>query len=204
MAIGENFDAQKLLKQLEGLPAPARFGVYAGIGLVIVAIYFFTLHSGARTRLGTVDRQIAKVEADIQSAKAVASNLDSFKKKREELQRELEEALRKLPASSELPALLTDITTRGKKSGLEIRKFKRGKKVNRGFYSEQQIVLEFSGTYHDVGVFFDRVANLSRIVNITKLNMKVAKANLEHPRLNVSGVASTFFFNEDEQKAGGE
>ena len=200
MAIGENLDAQKLLQKLDRLPAPARGGVLAAIALVVVGIYFMLFFGGNQTMLRTMQTRRAKVEQDIQAARSVASNLESFKKKREELGAQLQAALEKLPESSDLPALLTNISTLGKKSGLEIQKFSQGKKIDRGFYSEQQIELEFTGLYHDIGLFFDRIANLSRIVNLTELAFSVESDTGENPVLKVKGIAATFYFNDSSKK----
>ena len=128
--------------------------------------------------------------------RSVANNLESFKRKREELGQQLQAALEKLPESSDLPALLTNISTLGKKSGLEIQTFKQGKKIDRGFYSEQQIELQFTGFYHDIALFFDRVANLSRIVNLNDLVFEVESDAGENPTLKVKGTAATFYFND--------
>jgi type IV pilus assembly protein PilO len=196
MAMAEKLDLNGVLKRFEALPAAARFGVLGGIVALLLGIYWFALFGSKRSELAAVDKKLAKVESSIQSAKAVAANLESFRKKREELQGQLREALRKLPTSSDLPQLLTDITSLGKKSGLEIQSFKRGSKIDRGFYSEQQILLQFNGRYHDIGMFLDRLAKLDRIVNITKLDMKLINDIDVDPRLNVTGVAATFFFNE--------
>jgi type IV pilus assembly protein PilO len=201
MAIADKIDLNQMLKQLDALPGPGRLGILGGVVLLIVGVYFFTVFGGARTRLQAVDKQLVKVESEIQSAKAVVSNLDSFKKEQESLKKQLESALRQLPNSSEIPQLLTDITTIGKKAGLEIRSFKRGDRINRGFYSEQRILLEFRGRYHDIGVFFDRMAELSRIVSIANLTMKVASSAEGNPWLDVSGAASTFFFNEGQAES---
>lgn len=205
MAMADKLDVNALMKRYEALPSPARFGVLGGIALLIVGVYYAAFFGGMRTELANLDKKLEKVESSIQSAKAVASNLEAFKRKREELQGQLKEALRKLPSSSDLPQLLTDITSMGKKSGLEIESFKRGQKIDRGFYSEQQILLQFNGRYHDIGMFFDRLAKLDRIVNITKLDMKLINDVDVDPRLKVSGVAATFFFNETQAPtAGGE
>jgi type IV pilus assembly protein PilO len=201
MAIGEKFDAQKLFQKLERLPAPARGGVLGGVGLLVVGLYMVLFFGGNQTTLHTLQTKRAKLEQDIQSARAVANNLESFKKKREELGQQLQAALEKLPESSDLPALLTNISTLGKKSGLEIQTFKQGRKVDRGFYSEQQIELEFTGVYHDIALFFDRVANLSRIVNLTDLTFSVASEAGESPTLKVKGIAATFYFNDSSHTA---
>jgi type IV pilus assembly protein PilO len=196
MAIGENFDAQQLLQKLDRLPAFARYGLLAGVALAVVGLYLALFFGGDQTTLHGLQTKRAKLEQNIQAAKAVANNLESFKKKREELQQQLRAALEKLPESSDLPALLTNITGLGKKSGLEIQTFKQGKKIDRGFYSEQQILLEFSGPYHDIGLFFDRIASLSRIVNLSDLTFTVAGETSDTPILKVKGTAATFYFND--------
>jgi len=196
MAIGENIDAQKLLQRFERMPSAARSGVLGAIALVVVGLYMVVFFGGNQTTLRGLQTRHAKIDQDIQAARAVANNLEAFKKRREELGQQLQAALEKLPESSDLPALLTNISTLGKKSGLEIQTFKQGKKIDRGFYSEQQIELQFTGFYHDIALFFDRVANLSRIVNLTDLTFEVEKDTGENPTLKVKGIAATFYFND--------
>jgi type IV pilus assembly protein PilO len=196
MAIGQNIDAQKLMQRFERLPAPARSGVLGAIAFAVIGLYMVLFFGGNQSQLRTLQTRHAKVDQDIQAARAVANNLEAFKKKREELGEQLQAALEKLPESSDLPALLTNISTLGKKSGLEIQTFKQGNKIDRGFYSEQQIELQFTGVYHDIALFFDRVANLSRIVNLNDLVFEVEKDTGENPTLKVKGTAATFYFND--------
>ncbi|HTO05838.1 MAG TPA: type 4a pilus biogenesis protein PilO [Myxococcota bacterium] len=196
MAIGQNIDAQKLLQKFERMPAPMRSAVLGAIALAVIGLYMVLFFGSNQAQLRTLQTRHAKVEQDISAAKAVANNLDAFKRKREELGQQLQAALEKLPESSDLPALLTNISTLGKKSGLEIQTFKQGKKIDRGFYSEQQIELQFTGFYHDIALFFDRVASLSRIVNLTELTFDVEKDTGESPTLKVKGIAATFYFND--------
>ena len=196
MATSDNLNAQQILQRLDRLPQFARYGILAGVALAVVGLYLLLFFGGDQNSLRTLQNKRAKLEQSIKAAKAVANNLESFKRKREELEGQLKSALEKLPESSDLPALLTNITGLGKKSGLEIQTFKQGKKIDRGFYSEQQIELEFSGAYHDIGLFFDRVASLSRIVNLSDLTFTVASDTSETPQLKVKGTAATFYFNE--------
>ena len=205
MAIGENLDVAKLLEKLERLPASARVGVLAGVTVVVVAIYWFTFYGGQRTQLVKLQTQLTKVESQISEAKAVASNLKSFQEEQERLHDELDTALRQLPNSAELPVLLTNINSLGKKSGLEIKTFRPMRELDRGFFAEVPIKLEFYGAYHDIGVFFDRISRLSRIVNVTELDMKLDSYRGETPQLEVSGIATTFkFVDRPPQNAGGE
>jgi len=196
MAFTDNLSPQQVLEKLDRLPPFARYGILVGVALSVVGLYLMLFFGGDQTALRALETKRAKIEQSIQAAKAVASNLESFKRKREELQEQLKAALEKLPESSDLPALLTNITGLGKKSGLEIQTFRQGKKIDRGFYSEQQIELQFSGAYHDIGLFFDRIASLSRIVNLSDLTFTVESETGEIPLLSVKGIAATFYFNE--------
>jgi len=204
MAIGESIDAKQLLEQLGRAPTAARYAALAGVVAAVVALYWLTLYGGTSKQLAVLERQVTDVETQLVEARAVASNLSSFEEQRAKLQARLEKALQKLPNSAELPVLLTDINSLGKKSGLEIHRFKPITEVDRGFYAEVPIELEFYGAYHDIGMFFDRLARLSRIVNVSELDMKFADYRGETPRLKVTGKATTFkFLDSGNGSAGG-
>ena len=193
-------DPQKLMEQLGTLPPPARFGVYGAIALVVVGLYYVTLHGSAENKYAVAQTKLAKLQSEIAEARAVASNLDSFRSRSAELQDELRVALERLPNATELPVLLTDISSLGKKAGLEFRAFKPGSEVEREFYAEVPIDVEFIGKYHEAGVFLDRLAKLPRIVNVTYLKMSVANDREASPELAVKGVATTFRFLEQKNE----
>jgi type IV pilus assembly protein PilO len=188
------FDSKRILEQLERLPAPGRWAVLGCTSILVVALYWFTLGSGTRQQLGVLQQQLATIQNQINEARAVAQNLATFEAKRVELEKQLEGALQRLPNSKELPVLLTDISSLGKKSGLEFRAFRPEPEIDHGFYAEVPIHVEFYGAYHDVGMFFDRLSRLSRIVNITTLEMTLASESNEDPKLKVTGTATTFRF----------
>jgi len=198
--MANQIDAEKLLQKLDTLPPPARYGVLAGVALLVVVIYYLSFHSGDQAKLASLEQSLAGLQSKISEAKAIAANIDSFRARGEELRRELSAALSRLPNERELPVLLTDISTLGKKSGLEFRGFKPKAEVTRDFYAEVPIDIEFYGSYHEVGLFFDKLSHLSRIVNITALKMELADQKGEQPSLRVTGVATTFRFVEVKDK----
>jgi type IV pilus assembly protein PilO len=202
MALNEQLDVVPMLEKMERLPAIQRYAVLAVVFLAVIGIYWFTLYGGKREEHQRLQAQVTQLQTKIAETRSVVSNLKSFEESRERLRKELREALRQLPNASELPVLLTDITSLGKKSGLEVRSFRPGGEINRGFYSEVPIQLELGGHYHELGVFFDRIARLSRIVNVSELSFIAGPYQGASPLLNVTGVATTFRFNEG--AAGGE
>ena len=198
----QGLDANQILQQIERLPLGARLGLLAGVFVLVIGVYWMAIYGGEREALGAKSAQLTKLQSEIAEARAVASNLNSFREQREILRKEFEGALQRLPNDTELPGLLTDISGLGKKSGLEIRAFNPGQKVNRGFYAEVPIQLEFFGSYHELGLFFDRLSRLSRIVNITQLDMSLESDSGNKPMLKIKGVATTFQFVSNSSTAG--
>ncbi len=197
MALKRQQNPQSPLAEMARLPTMLRYLILAGVFAGILAVYGFTLYKSIRTDLGRLDDKLAELNSDISKSRAVESNLKSFEKKHKELRTQLDTALQKLPNARDLPVLLTDISGLAKKSGLEIRSFRPEAEVSRGFYAEVPIRLEFSGHYHEAGVFFDRLSRLSRIVNISELEMKPGDPESDPPELRMRGIATTFRFLEN-------
>ena len=119
------------------------------------------------------------------------------------MEKRLKQALRQLPDSKELPGLLTDVSSLGKNAGLEFKAFRPRDEIAKDFYAEVPIEIEFSGDFHDIARFFDKVSKLPRIVNVSQLEMEIAGQEFGSTRLKVHGEATTFRFLEHDVAAGG-
>ncbi len=194
MATEQQMSISQGLERMARLQKNVRVLILVGVAGAVLCIYGFTLYSGISKKAVALQGQLTQIQTKIAESRAVASNLKSFKEKQQELGAELEIALRRLPNQKELPVLLTNMSSLAKKSGLEIRSFKPAAEVNRGFYAEVPISIEFLGRYHEAGIFFDRLSRLSRIINITELKMSLADRKALVPVLKVEGTATTFRF----------
>jgi type IV pilus assembly protein PilO len=94
--------------------------------------------------------------------------------------------------------LLTDVTSLGKNAGLDFRAFRPQQEIRKAFYAEVPIDIEFTGAFHDIATFFDQIARLPRIINITELDMTIFKEGGTGTLLKVEGKATTFRFVEPE------
>jgi type IV pilus assembly protein PilO len=81
---------------------------------------------------------------------------------------------RKLPEKEEIPSLLASISQSGRNSNLEFVLFQPQAEVVKDFYAAIPVNMSVTGDYHSVGIFFNKVANLPRIVNIGNITMAPA------------------------------
>ena len=79
-------------------------------------------------------------------------------------------------------------------SNLTIKGFKPSAPTVKEIHAEWPIQLELEGTYHNLAVFFDRVAKFTRIVNISGLQVegKDGKDKSRQGTITAKCVATTF------------
>ncbi len=192
----EQFKAQ--LERFAKLPRSYRLAAIPVLCALVFGAYGYWFYQPARQELATIEAKEHELQRKVSEVRAIVSNLAAFEEELADLEGKLVMALRQLPDSKELPVLLTDISTLGKDSGLEFKLFKPKPEVRRDFYAEVPIEVEFSGGYHDIARFFDKISKLPRIVNVNRLAMSPAKADLGLTVLNVRGEVTTFRFVEQE------
>ena len=176
------------------LPKAARMAMVPLAGVVVLGIYAWLAYLPARAELRAAETRERELERKVSEVRAIVSNLGAFDAELADLEQQLKQALRQLPDSTELPGLLTDVTSLGKDAGLEFKAFRPKDEINREFYAEVPIEIEFSGNYHDIARFFDKVSKLPRIVNVSELNMEIADQKADSTLLKVKGEATTFRF----------
>jgi type IV pilus assembly protein PilO len=197
-----NFDFDEQLEKLGKVPRIARMGAVVGILLGVVAGYYFLSYEETSARLTQQRGQAQELQRKLTNVRAVANNVPEFKQEVAMLERELEVALKQLPDRKQFEDLLQDITTAGKKVGVTLKSIERSTEIEHDFYAEVPFSLELEGTYHNIAMFFERVAKLPRIVNVGAMTMEVTEQNGSQAILKVEGNATTFrFLSSDSDQA---
>ena len=75
--------------------------------------------------------------------------------------------------------------------------------VNKDFYSEWPIVINLTGGYHNLALFFDRISRFSRIINIENLNIAAARGSGDQT-IAATFTVKTFIYKELPPTGGGE
>lgn len=187
-------NVQKNFEKFTRLPRGQRTAIVAALVIAVFAGYAYFFYQPARQQLEALHTREQKLQREVSELKAIISNLDAFQAELADLEERLAQAVRQLPDSKELPVLLTDISSLGKDAGLEFKAFRPQSEVPHDFYAEVPIDIEFSGQYHDIARFFDRVSKLPRIVNVDRLEMSIGGERFDGTSLVVRGQATTFRF----------
>jgi type IV pilus assembly protein PilO len=157
------------------LPTPKKVFILMGILCVITGIYFYTFFLPQRDELRLKKDELSKFIKELNESRAIVRDLEKFKGQVKKLNEELDSALTQLPNEKEIPEILKTISSLGKDSNLEFTLFRPKPEEPQQFYAKVPIELIALGSYHNMGIFFDKVSKLSRIINVVDFNMSRAK-----------------------------
>ncbi len=183
------------INNISGWPLPIKI---AGIGVVCLVILFAGYYFVIADELTQLDQEVKKEEAlksTFSSKKALAINLEEYKRQMEEMGEQFGTLLRQLPNKTEVPNLLVDITQAGLGRGLDFVLFKPEKERPLDFYAELPVSIKVTGTYHELAEFVSDVAALPRIVTVDNLNITSDKGG----RLSMAATAKTYRYLEAEE-----
>ena len=166
---------EPFLEKIEGLSQVQRIIISVGSFVVIVGIFIYFLYLPKFEKINSLKKQLTDLEQKLSTAKRNAADLKKFQAKMKEAEAQFKMAMKKLPETKEIPSLLTAISDSGQQVGLEFLLFEPKKEKKKEFYAEIPVAMSLRGDYHNLAIFFDQVARLNRIVNITNIQMTRAK-----------------------------
>jgi type IV pilus assembly protein PilO len=157
---------------LKHLPWHYQVALVAVLALGLLGAYYYVHEAPARAELATRQQQLDALKAEIARGRATAQKLQEFQAEVVDLQGRLDGLRAVLPEQKDVGDLLRRIQTLATQSNLEIRAFKPQPIVTKQVHAEWPISLELAGTYHDLGLFFDKVSKVPRIINVSGITIK--------------------------------
>ena len=184
--------------------------ILAGILLALGGLYVQVFILPEREELSDKQMQYDKLVKELNESRAITRDLQTYKEQVKKMNEELTVALKQLPNEKEIPEILKNISSLGKESQLEFVLFKPKPEEPQQFYARVPIELTMIGTFHNTGLFFDRLSKLSRIINVVDFNMARAKEpsggkeGVEGVSVRTSCMVNTYRFIEKkgEEKKG--
>ena len=141
----------------------------AAIGALAVAVAMagHGLVLAAKTgELAAAEAREAALREEFQRKRVLADALEIERAKRDATAAAFANLLRRLPAQTEVPSLVEDITRAAVASDLMIGSIDLAEERHAEFYAELPIDIVVSGDYHRLGAFAAALAALSRTVTV--------------------------------------
>lgn len=162
------------MEQLAKLPKIAQYGIAVAIGLVLLIVgYFFVIKNQINTNKN-LKKKSQELQAQIAQGKQAQANEENLKIQIEQIKKELEIVKTIIPEDPETGKLLRVFQNLARDLNLNFKTI-NPKQIQEGdLYNQQAYDIEITGGYHQLAQFFDKLANLRRIINIEGLTIKAA------------------------------
>jgi type IV pilus assembly protein PilO len=139
--------------------------------VVIFAGAYFLLLSPAHDRVTDLRTKNDALQSELTQSRALAANLTRFKQEALVLRSRVESARERLPNEREVPVLYRSVTDLAFRTGLAMTTFQPREPQTKDYFTEIPITVVAEGSYHEIGRFFERLAQLPRIVNISDVRL---------------------------------
>ena len=170
-------------------------GIVLGIAMfVVMNIYIF---KDIRTQIERLETSIDELEREIEKGRAAKADLPRLEEDIRNYEIELERLRKILPTKRETDNLIKrakQLTERGR---FRLTRFTPGAFEDRDFFIEWPIRVGLDGTYHELGLFFDRLSRFSRIINVTELTINPTKASDSGFTIHAEFVQRTYIYKEE-------
>jgi len=140
--------------------------------------------------------RLTALRADISRGVATARRLPEFEAQVTQLEQRLDNLKQVLPEEKDVADILRRIQGLATQSNLSIQRFTPQASVQQALYAEIPYKLQAEGTYHNLGLFFDRVSKFPRIINVGEITIKAKTPPEPNATIMAECVATTFVLQE--------
>lgn len=177
---------------LEKYPWYGQLGIFVLLALLGVGAFYYFYEMPEQEVLGTKRQELEAIQGRNARGAETARQLPTFRAQVGDLEARLEALKPILPEEKDVGELLRRIQNLATQSNLTIRGFRPRPIATREIHAEWPIGLELEGTYHNLGIFLDRVSRFPRIINIGGLAIRGRETPTPTSTIQVSCTATTF------------
>jgi len=174
----------------------ALVGLVLGVAaFVVMQIYVF---KPIEIDISRLEESIDDLEREIEKGRAAKADLPRLEEDIRNYEVELERLRRILPTRRETDNLIKRIKQLNEQGRFDLTRFTPGEFEDRGFYLEWPIRVGLDGTYHELGIFFDRLSRFSRIINVNDLTITpLRSSDRGNATIHAEYVQRTFIYKEE-------
>lgn len=161
------------LKQLEDKPwyYGLGIGVAFAAALWAVANWQYPNFKEMQQRLAGLKAEYGTLQEKIERGRVAERRLPQLREEVRRIELDLNRLLEILPTKRNTEELIKKIEALTRQGDFALINFAPKEYVNKDFYAEWPIDVQLDGTYHNLALFFDKMARFSRIINVESLTL---------------------------------
>jgi len=184
-----------------------QWGLVLAVAGLLTATLYFTYFKTQREANESAQKSLDAKLQENRELEPYKSKLAEIDRQLASLEQQMEIEKRIVPDEKEVDTFMKLLDGEAAKAGIELRRYTAQPTSSKEFYTEVPFEIELDGSYYSMMNFFDRVAKLERIVNVSGLlvanTKKPGEAKAKHSyqyaateSVVATCVATTFFSHD--------
>jgi type IV pilus assembly protein PilO len=157
---------------LSKMPWYGQAVAFAAIGAAAAGAFYNFYAMGANQAIAAQQAQLTSLHAEIERGHTAERRLPEFRRELASLEAQMSRLRMVLPDERDVADLLRRVQGMATQSNLTILGFTPQNISKKTMYVEWPIGLRLEGSYHDLGLFLERVSKFPRIINVSNLKVK--------------------------------
>ena len=189
------------------LSSSVQLAIVLGLAVVLSGAAYWFVYKNMDDGNRTLRAQLKAKQDENAALRPYADRKADMERKLATLKDQLDQMKRIVPDEKEAPQFMEMLQAEARKAGIEVRRYTAQPTAQREFFTEVPFDIELDGSYFSVLRFFQDVAHLDRIINVSGLKMaslrKASDAGVKKQYQYAAGesvavtcVATTFFSRE--------
>ncbi|MFH1287549.1 MAG: type 4a pilus biogenesis protein PilO [bacterium] len=173
-----------------------RFAVYALVVLVLIGGYVYWSYLPKEKEFDRLIQDRNNKEVQLRRMPIQEKNQEQLTKALDDMGNKLTSVKMQLPKEKEIPDLLKNIDSKGRESNIDFLYFKPQPIIAKEFYGEVPIILNVKGKFHNVVLFLNKLAGLSRLISVSNIRIFNVSENDENVTIKAEMVAKSYIYIE--------
>jgi type IV pilus assembly protein PilO len=186
---------------LSKLPWYAQIGVFVAIAAGATGAFWNYYARPAQADIESRQATLTQVRAEINRGLTTARRLPEFRQEVTSLELQLDRLRAVLPEERDVADLLNRINGMASESNLKVLGFIPAATTKKALHTEWPIGLRLEGSYHDLGMFLERISKFPRIINVGNMRVKARESQNARATVTIDVTATTFVLAEQPKPA---
>ena len=189
---------------LSKLPWRTQIAVFVLLSVGLAGAFYYFYEMPQQVELEQQARELSEIRGRISRGQSMARQLPEFKKEIGGLEARLEALKPILPDERDVGDLLRRVQTLATQSNLKVQGFRPQAITTKEMHAEWPISLQLEGSYHNLGLFLDRVSKFPRIINIGDMTLAAKQPPAGGASMTIQATATTFVLVDADAAAKGQ
>ncbi len=183
-----------IVESLEAYSAWQRYAFFAAIIVFLCLGFYYFRVKPDTLQIAQYDHKIQELDAKINKGLAMKDKLEEFRKEVFQLKERMRLAAEVLGNRPNVDILVKAMENLASQCGLQVERFQPLPERKKGFYGEIPINLSLFGRFHELGYFFDKVSNETRIMNVSDLQITAIQGRHGDATISATCVLTAFWY----------